>query len=240
MKFAAIVTDIEGTTTSIDFVHSILFPYSMNALLPFLETNWHKPEVKRIVEEVSTVEGIKDSTPQAICEILISWIEADKKITPLKALQGLIWEDGYKKGLLQGHLYEDAARGLRRWHEAGIKLYVYSSGSVHAQKLLFGSSQYGDLTTLFSGYFDTTVGGKRESSSYEAISANIPFPPDSILFLSDIAEELNAAHLAGFKTIQLARDSTAVPSTPFQVVKSFDEIDVGDIYPPPGSGVEKL
>lgn len=226
MKIAAIVTDIEGTTTSIDFVHSILFPYSIEALLPFLETHWQRPEVKKIVEEVSVIEGCTDPTPPTISEILFSWIKADRKITPLKALQGLIWEDGYKKGLLRGHLYEDAAKGLMRWHEAGIKLYVYSSGSVHAQKLLFGSSEYGDLTPIFSGYFDTTVGGKRESSSYNAISENISLPSDSILFLSDVAEELVAANLAGFKTIQLVRDSSASPSTLFPVVKSFDEIDV--------------
>lgn len=224
MKIAAIVTDIEGTTTSVDFVHSTLFPYSMKALLPFLETNWQRPEVKRTVEEVAVIEGLADPSPVKISEILLSWITADRKITPLKALQGLIWEDGYKKGILRGHLYDDAARGLRKWYDAGIKLYVYSSGSVHAQKLLFGSSEYGDLTILFSGYFDTTVGGKREPSSYRAISENIALPSESILFLSDTAEELDAANLVGFKTIRLERDLPTSAGPHSRSVRSFDEI----------------
>lgn len=226
MKIDAIVTDIEGTTTSIDFVHTILFPYSIKALGPFLETQWERPEVKRIIEEISVMEGLTAPTVSNVAEILLSWSKADRKVTPLKALQGLIWEEGYKKGLLRGHLYDDATRGLKRWHEAGIKLYVYSSGSVHAQKLLFGCSEFGDLTPLFSGYFDTTVGGKRESSSYSAIAQDISLPSESILFLSDIAEELVAADLVGFKTIQLARDSSVTLCTVCPVVDSFDKIDV--------------
>jgi enolase-phosphatase E1 len=224
MKIAAIVSDIEGTTTSIDFVHSILFPYSIQALVPFLETQWERPEVKKIVEDVSTIQGLTEPTLSEISTILVSWIKNDKKITPLKALQGLIWEDGYNKGLLRGHLYDDAARGLMRWHEAGIKLYVYSSGSVRAQKLLFGCSEFGDLTPLFSGYFDTTIGGKKESSSYDAIAEKISLPSGSILFLSDVAEELVAANEVGFKTIQLARDPSVSLCTLSPVVKSFDEI----------------
>jgi len=229
MKIQAIVTDIEGTTTSIDFVHLVLFPYSMKALLPFLETNWDRADIKSIVQEICILEGLAEPSILSITEVLSSWMKADKKVTPLKNLQGLIWEDGYKQGLLRGHIYEDAAKELMRWHKAGIKLYIYSSGSVYAQKLLFGCSEFGDLTPLFSGYFDTTSGSKRESSSYQSISEAISLPPESILFLSDIVEELIAANEVGFKIVQLAREpsvsSTMLsPVGLWPVVKSFEQI----------------
>ncbi len=121
-------------------------------------------------------------------------------------MQGLIWAEGYAAGALQGHVYADAVEGLRRWHEQGVALYVYSSGSVAAQRLIFGHTKHGDLTPLFSGHFDTGIGGKKDAASYRTIAQAIGLPPEEILFLSDVVEELAAAHEAGFQVLLLARD----------------------------------
>jgi enolase-phosphatase E1 len=155
---------------------------------------------------------------------LIQWIDEDRKITPLKALQGMIWEHGFKNGDFKGHVYDDAARCLRAWHAHGLKLYVFSSGSVHAQKLLFGYSDDGDLASLFSGFFDTTIGAKRESSAYAAIARAIGFPADEILFLSDIVQELDAARAAGMRTMQVLRDGVT-PQDAHPVAGDFEEVD---------------
>jgi enolase-phosphatase E1 len=145
----------------------------------------------------------------------------------LKTLQGLIWEDGYRAGAIKGHVYADAARRLRVWAKSGVALYVYSSGSVAAQKLLFGHSVEGDLTPLFSGYFDTRIGPKKESQSYRALAAAIGRPAAAILFMSDSAEELDAAVRAGVKTVQLVRpEDGTTPSRSHPIATSFDDIDL--------------
>ena len=141
-------------------------------------------------------------------------------------MQGLIWEAGYKKGDFKGHVYLDAVENLKAWKAKGLDLYIYSSGSVYAQKLLFEHTEYGDLTPLFSGYFDTNIGGKKESSSYEKIAAQLAIPSKELLFLSDIKEELVAAKVAGFQTIWLTRDDVSdLQAEPLQV-SSFDFIDL--------------
>ena len=146
----AILTDIEGTTSSIAFVAETLFPYARERLPAFVAA--HPDEAAPILAEVAAME------PGDPVATLTRWIDEDRKATPLKTLQGMIWADGYRERAFTGHIYPDAAAALRRWHEAGIALYVFSSGSVAAQKLLFGHSDAGDLTPLFSGYFDTTTG----------------------------------------------------------------------------------
>ena len=163
------------------------------------------------------------STEQIIAQ-LIQWIDEDKKVTPLKSLQGLIWEAGYRQGDFKGHLYPDAAANLKAWKAQGLDLYVYSSGSVYAQKLLFAHTEYGDLTPLFSGYFDTHIGGKKEKQSYDNIAEQLAIPANQLLFLSDIKEELDAAKAAGFETIWLVRDSTPDPQAEHRQVNSFDHI----------------
>jgi enolase-phosphatase E1 len=228
MKIETIITDIEGTTTSLDFVKEVLFPYSMNALPNYLKENWESPVLRPIIEEIERIIGNTQLTLYGVNDVLSTWIKEDQKITPLKTLQGLIWEEGYRKGKLKGHLYKDAALGLQRWHNKGIKLYVYSSGSVHAQKLLFESSQFGDLTPLFSGYFDTSIGSKRDNTSYLNIINQIDSNACHVLFLSDIVAELEAAKAVGLQVIQVVRD--ADNSTPnlngsFNTVNNFDEID---------------
>ena len=181
--------------------------------------------MKKLLNEVNTEVGAKLDLHQAI-EQLIQWIDDDKKITPLKALQGLIWEMGYHRGELTGHLYADAIRNLQTWKAQGFDLYIYSSGSVYAQKLLFAHTEVGDLTLLFSGHFDTHIGHKQESSSYENIVAHIGLPAEQLLFLSDIEGELNAAQAAGLQTIWLTRDEAPESSATHWQVADFDAIEV--------------
>jgi enolase-phosphatase E1 len=219
----AILTDIEGTTSSLSFVKDVLFPYARERTAEFVRQHAQEAVVRKELEEVRRLSGKNLSDPEVI-EQLIRWIDEDKKITPLKSLQGMIWEDGYKKGAFKGHMYEDAVRNLKQWQQAGVRLYVFSSGSVQAQKLLFAHTEYGDLTPLFSGYFDTTIGNKREADSYRKIAEAIGAPPGDILFLSDIREELDAARAAGMQVTWLVRDGVLNPDATHRQVRNFDEI----------------
>lgn len=200
----AILTDIEGTTSSISFVRDVLFPYARRALPGFVAEHGHDPEVRRWLDRVATENGglCQDAM---IVETLQGWIDQDSKHTALKALQGLVWEAGYRNADFTAPIYPDAAQTLQRWHALGLPLYVYSSGSVPAQKLFFGHSDAGDLTGLFSGWFDTAVGGKREPDSYARIAEAIGMRAHDILFLSDVVEELDAARLAGMQTVLVDR-----------------------------------
>lgn len=219
----AILTDIEGTTTSISFVHDTLFPYARTRLRDFLARRGDEPAVRRPLDEVSKLEGRELSRDEA-ATVLERWMAEDRKITPLKALQGLIWAEGYAAGELKGHVYPDTAPALRAWYGRGLVLYVYSSGSVEAQKLIFGNSTAGDLTPLFAGYFDTRIGGKREAASYAAIAREMGHRPESILFLSDIGEELDAARAAGLQTWQLLRDAAARPFAAHRAARTLAEV----------------
>lgn len=219
----AIVTDIEGTTSSLSFVKDVLFPYSREYMAEYVRTHAAEPAVRRELEEVRRLSG-KNLTGTEIIEQIIRWIEEDKKITPLKNLQGMIWEDGYRKGDFKGHVYEDVVRQLKKWKQAGIGLYVFSSGSVQAQKLLFAHTGYGDLTPLFSGYFDTNIGNKREPDSYRKIADSIGTVAGDILFLSDIEEELDAAQAAGMPAIWLVREGVTDSKAAHRQVASFDAI----------------
>jgi enolase-phosphatase E1 len=219
----AIVTDIEGTTSSLSFVKEVLFPYARANLADYVSRHQDEPQVKNLLKDACNEIGAELDTGQLIVQ-LIQWIDEDKKVTPLKSLQGLIWETGYQKGDFKGHIYQDAAENLKAWKAKGLDLYVYSSGSVYAQKLLFAHTQYGDLTSLFTGYFDTHIGSKKEQESYREIAKEIDIPADQILFLSDIKEELDAAKAAGFQTSLLIRDSAPDPQVEHQQVSNFDFI----------------
>lgn len=218
----AILTDIEGTTSSIAFVTDVLFPYARAHLAEYVAA--HPAETAPILAEVAAQEA---GDPLAT---LLRWIDEDRKATPLKTLQGMIWAEGYGSGALRGHVYPDAVAALRRWHAAGIGLYVFSSGSVQAQKLLFGHSVAGDLTPLFSGYFDTTTGPKRVAASYAKIAAAIDVEPADILFLSDTPEEIAAARESGMAARLVDRDGRAGD------VASFEEIFTFPPYHFPGEG----
>lgn len=210
-KIKYVLTDIEGTTTSVSFVYDILFPYFRDhiwELKNMSDLNSVDAAFNETKEIVLAEEGIQLETSDQIIQKLDSWCKEDRKITPLKTLQGILWKIGYETGELKGHVYEDVPITLEKWHTLGLKMGVFSSGSVEAQKLIFGYSEKGDLTTYFSNYFDTKTGMKRESETYVKIAQELKLEPSTILFLSDIVQELEAAHKAGFQTIQLVRPGT--------------------------------
>jgi enolase-phosphatase E1 len=219
----AIITDIEGTTSSLSFVKDVLFPYARQRLPDFVRTHYSDSKVMAILKEANTVAG-GDLTIEGLIAQLVQWIDEDRKVTSLKTLQGLIWEAGYKNGDFRGHIYPDVEGYLKHWKAQGMDLYVYSSGSVQAQWLLFAHTQYGDLTPLFSGYFDTSIGHKRDPASYVTIAHTINLPPPAILFLSDILEELDAAHTAGMQTVWLKRDGVLDPTAAHRQVKDFEAV----------------
>jgi enolase-phosphatase E1 len=219
MRFApprAIVTDIEGTTTSLAFVHDVLFPYARRHLRGYLTAHQNDEQAVALLAQV-------DADPQRAITTLETWIDEDRKATPLKTLQGMLWAQGYRTGELRGHVYADAARALHNWHEAGIALYVYSSGSVAAQRLIFGFSDHGDLTPLFGGYFDTATGPKIAAESYHTIARAIGLHGGELLFLSDNPHELAAATQAGWQVAQVLREGV-VADARFARVQTFDEI----------------
>ncbi len=220
----AVLTDIEGTTSSLSFVKDVLFPYARRHIDRYVREHADKPQVAALLDEARREMGIPDAGLDAVIAQLIDWIDRDRKVTPLKALQGLIWEAGYAAGDFTGHVYEDAAAALRDWQRSGMRLYVYSSGSVHAQKLLFAHTEYGDLTPLFSGYFDTRVGHKAESASYRYIAGQVGAAPETILFLSDVVAELDAAREAGMQTCQLVRAGGLDPAPAHPQVRDFAQI----------------
>lgn len=204
MPRLSILTDIEGTTSSISFVKDVLFPYARRELPRFVRERGDEPEVRRWLDAVATEHGAMCSD-DVIVETLQGWIEEDRKHTALKALQGMLWQDGYRSADFTAHIYPDAADALRRWHDAGHALAVYSSGSVAAQKLFFGNSDAGDLLPLFDAFFDTEIGGKREAASYARIAEALSHQPAGILFLSDVVAELDAAREAGMRTVLVDR-----------------------------------
>ncbi|SIT05460.1 acireductone synthase [Neptunomonas antarctica] len=237
MTVKAILTDIEGTTTDISFVHDVLFPYARQQLPCFVQQHWHEPAIRDVMALAKEELGMADADQPTLIKAFLNWIDQDKKVTALKTLQGLIWVEGYKNADFSGHLYKDAYDYLKKWHAEGIELNVFSSGSVKAQQLLFGHSDFGDLTPLFTHYFDTTTGHKREQTAYQAIAKVMQQSPEHILFLSDIEEELDAAKSAGMQTCLLVRDRmpdgsnhssnhSSPHSSQHEVVSTFAEISV--------------
>lgn len=191
----AVLLDIEGTTSSIAFVAEVLFPYATNHLAEYVHS--HSEEVAAILAEVPGDNKIAT---------LLEWIAEDRKATPLKTLQGLIWAQGYADGTLKGHVYPDTPEALHRWYTAGVSIFIYSSGSVAAQRLIFGHSIAGDLTPMLSGYFDTTTGPKRDAESYAKIAAATGFDAKQILFVSDMQPEVDAARAAGLGALLIDRN----------------------------------
>ena len=229
-----ILTDIEGTTSSITFVKDVLFPYAADHLPAFVKEHINDENVQTALQQTAQIAAedgdvINADDTDAFIAKLLQWISEDRKATPLKALQGLIWKTGYEQGDYKAHMYPDATEYLKQWHDNGLPLYVYSSGSVKAQELFFGYSQDGNLLPLFKGHFDTLVGGKRETQSYRNILAELQkthagLNAKDVLFLSDIKEELDAAKEAGMQTVWLLRDSDIPEDAEHKAVKSFAEI----------------
>ena len=229
-----ILTDIEGTTSSISFVKDVLFPYAAEHMPQYVHDHINDDAVKAALQQTAELaaedgEKITPDDTEALIAKLLQWIAEDRKATPLKALQGLIWKTGYENGDYKAHMYPDATEYLKKWHDSALPLYVYSSGSIKAQQLFFKYSEGGDLLGLFSGHFDTTSGGKKEAQSYRNILAELQnthtgLNAADVLFLSDIKEELDAASEAGMQTVWLVREDDIPANAEHKAVKSFAEI----------------
>ena len=223
----AVLTDIEGTTSSIAFVKDVLFPYAREHLPRFIETHRGDRAVARWLDATAREAGIDDPHSRRVVDTLLRWVDEDRKTTPLKALQGMVWKAGYAAGDYKAHIYPEVPAKLREWRARGLKLYVYSSGSVPAQQLFFGHTEAGDLAPLFDGWFDTEMGGKRERGSYLRIAEAVGLPPPALLFLSDILAELDAAHGAGMQVVQLCRPPEQCSATGVHpCVADFDAITI--------------
>jgi enolase-phosphatase E1 len=210
---AAILTDIEGTTTPASFMHAVLSPYAIARLARWLDRPDSAPERAEI-------RSLAPGQPEL--QALRHWLDTGAKVTPLQTLLARIWHQGYQDGTLKGALYPDVAPCLRRWVHAGLRLYTFSSGATAAQKQLFAWSQDGDLSHLFTGFFDTRVGPKREPDSYGRLAIAMNVPPVEVLFLSDVEEELDAASVAGMRTCQLVRpDEDTIASDRHEVAPDF-------------------
>lgn len=221
----AVLTDIEGTTTPLSFVADVLFPFAKERLEDACTSEDPRfvDAVRQLRQEHEAERGSGDfGTGAPYARHLM---ELDRKSTGLKALQGLIWEDGYRTGELKGDVYPDVPEALKSWKDKGVRVRIFSSGSVLAQKLLFGHTAWGDLLPYFEGYHDTTTGPKREARAYAAIADSFGLPPGDILFLSDVVEELDAAREAGLQTGLFLRPGNK-PAEPGQhpTYRSFAEL----------------
>ena len=205
-----ILTDIEGTTTEVSFVYDILFPYFRAHMDQWKTVD--SDAMNQVLEQTRVLvleeQSINLTSKEALFEQLRQWSNEDRKVTPLKTFQGMVWEQGFKSGAIKGHVYPDVKPALEQWTSMGIKLAIFSSGSIAAQKQLFGFSIEGDLTPYFSAFFDTTTGMKRDEQTYQLIVEQLQAPANCVLFLSDISQELEAAHAAGLRTLQLVRPGT--------------------------------
>jgi enolase-phosphatase E1 len=217
MPITAIVVDVEGTTSPTAYVYDVMYPYARDRFAAWIAAHPDDPTIASIREHGDVVAT------------LVQWSDDDVKATALKAVQGRIWDAGFASGELRAPFYPDAVTGLRRWHQRGLGLWVFSSGSVTAQQAWFGHSSAGDLAPLISGWFDTETGGpKKEPASYEHIACVIGAPPASLVFLSDVVEELDAARAAGWHTIGVRRPGDRwydVGVAGHTEVASFDGLD---------------
>lgn len=199
----AVLLDIEGTLGPISFVRDVLFPYARQRLADYVEANRDTAVVANILEQASQLSGGEE--PLAA---LMRWHDADQKITPLKTLQGLIWQEGYRNGAFRSPIYPDALSALKRWKQQGLPLYIYSSGSKQAQLLFFANTTDGNITDFFSGHYDTDIGAKTDPGAYTRIAQNLSVRPDRIIFFSDQVKELDAAQIAGLGSVHVAKDET--------------------------------
>jgi enolase-phosphatase E1 len=225
----ALLLDVEGTTTDIAYVHHVLFRIARAELPRFVQEHARDEEHAGTIAAVrEAVAGSgRDPAQVSLDEVvaqLVAWIDADAKVTALKALQGAVWREAYAKGTLRSHVYEDVEPALRRLRAAGVPVHVFSSGSVEAQRLLFAHTVAGDLTGYLAGYFDTTTGPKREAASYTRIAAAIGVPPGEVLFVSDVIAELDAARAAGMETLWMVRPGTVEAATHHPRAADFDGV----------------
>ncbi|MBC7898557.1 MAG: acireductone synthase [Saprospiraceae bacterium] len=233
----AILLDIEGTTTPIDFVHKVLFPFARNKVREFVRSHSLEiqPEIAQLRGEHAEDykngdyrEIFDESYDVSVSAYLRFLIDIDRKSTPLKSIQGKIWQTGYESGELVSQVFDDVPIAFERWSNAGKLVAIYSSGSILAQQLIFKYSNHGDLTRWIAQYFDTGIGHKRETDSYRNISDTLELKSEDIVFVSDIAEELDAARDAGIRTALIIRKGNAeFDGEPgHRRIVSFDELGV--------------
>lgn len=220
MSLRAILLDIEGTTTPIAFVHDVLFSYARDHVREFLAANPSAEDIAHLREEQANDAG----APESISEYVEWLISIDRKSTALKSLQGKIWRQGYEDGSLKSQVFADVAPAFERWRHRGLRVSIFSSGSVLAQQLLFAHTEVGDLTMFIDSYFDTNVGKKGEAESYRKIAEAMGLPAQEILFISDVVAELEAADEAGMKTVLSIRPGNS-PQPQYPSIRSFDEIE---------------
>ena len=227
----AIVLDVEGTTTPVSFVYETLFPHARAQLSAFVRERWDVlgDDVAQVVvdraSEADDAPSVGATPSPGEVVAFLEWLmDRDRKATGLKAIQGKLWEAGYREGVLEGEVFADVPEALRRWRAEGRRVAIYSSGSVLAQRLLFGHSTAGDLTPWIEAHFDTTTGPKREAASYAAIARSLGVSPSEVLFVSDVVAELDAAQAAGLQTLLRVEPGAAAQETEHPVVTSFDEV----------------
>jgi enolase-phosphatase E1 len=229
-----ILLDIEGTTTPIAFVHDVLFTYARQHVRDYLvqHLNAVADDVALLREEHArdTSSGAQPPSltndPASISGYVHWLIDRDRKSTGLKSLQGKIWREGYTSGTLKSQVFDDVRRAFERWHKAGLRISIFSSGSALAQQLLFAHTEDGDLTTFISDYFDTNVGAKADAESYRRIATSMNLPPREILFISDVVTELEAANEAGMKTRLSIRAGNQPQPNPerFQIIETLEAV----------------
>jgi enolase-phosphatase E1 len=233
----AVLLDIEGTVAPVTFVYDVMFPFVREQLGLFLESRWTDDQVQAAVALLAADLGLPEDTAwpppgtpqqqrQAVSEAVIGLMDRDAKVTGLKQLQGLIWKDGFHQGRLVSELFPDVLPALQRWRSDGIRLYIYSSGSIAAQQLFFGHTTGGDLRNLFSGYFDTTSGSKKQTASYAGIARQIGQTAGSICFISDVPAELDAARAAGLQTLWRPSEVADAATGGHQRIDSFAQLHV--------------
>jgi enolase-phosphatase E1 len=223
MGIRAIVVDTAGTTTDLNFIKDTLFAYSVKALPDFLKENESNVLVDNCICDVKDIALEPDADLDRVVEILQQWVEEDRKATPLKTLQGLIWKQGYARGEFTGHIFPDFIEAIERIKQNNMRIYSFSSGSAEAQKLLFSHSDAGDLTPHFDGHFDTRTGNKLFKQAYCNIINTISLAPKQVLFISDVVEELKAAEEAGMRTMQMVRSQDQRTGSHKQIA-SFEEL----------------
>ncbi|HEY7512006.1 MAG TPA: acireductone synthase [Vicinamibacteria bacterium] len=233
------MVDIEGTTTPVSFVYDVLFAYARQGLEGFLARRAADAALRADLqalraEHAAEARGAPDPPPRwdesdptaGPAVAYLRWLmDRDRKSTALKAIQGRIWEEGFQAGELRARVYDDVPPAFRRWHARGAGPWIFSSGSVLAQRLLFGHTAHGDLTPLISGYFDTTTGPKQEAPTYGRIAAAIGRVPADVRFVSDVGAEVDAARAAGLRTALCVREGAPAPPDGHRVIRSFDELD---------------
>jgi enolase-phosphatase E1 len=220
-----ILLDIEGTTTPIAFVHEVLFSYARAHARDFLtqDSDEVRADIALLREEHAADKSNNLQPPESIPDYIDWLIDRDRKSTALKSLQGKIWRQGYLDGSLKSQVFADVAPAFERWRAAGLKIGIFSSGSVLAQQLLFAHTDAGDLTGFIDDYFDTNVGKKGDAESYRKIATAMDLEPSEILFISDVVAELEAAQESGMKTLLSIRPGNAPQEWP-QMTISFDSV----------------